>query len=178
MLDTILKTRLRDISYKLTSTELRSVHINHTPLITSMSCCRNIALKTEGYQAGDMVALVNRAMSLAEQDSIRLKASHHHSPSHYVIAALKATKKDSVATVVPTLTVPQADPCGTSLTSDHLQQAIEGFVPASLRGLSLQTVSEVDFSSVGGLESAKTTLRETLQWPSKVRKCTPHSTFT
>ena len=46
--------------------------------------------------------------------------------------------------------------------------ALEGFTPISLRGLPLHSACSVDFSHVGGLESVKDALRETLLWPSKV----------
>ena len=62
-----------------------------------------------------------------------------------------------------------------SLTSlglilDDFLRGLKGFVPTSLRGLPLHSAGSIDFSSVGGLEQAKQTLRETLLWPSKVKK--------
>lgn len=46
--------------------------------------------------------------------------------------------------------------------------ALDGFTPISLRGLPLHSAGSVDFSHVGGLDSVKDALRETLLWPSKV----------
>lgn len=55
------------------------------------------------------------------------------------------------------------------LTVHDFVTALEGFVPVSLRGLPLHTSSSVGFSHVGGLESTKQALRETLLWPTKVQ---------
>ena len=50
--------------------------------------------------------------------------------------------------------------------------ALEGFTPISLRGLPLHSAGSVDFSHIGGLDSVKDALRETLLWPSKVPEMT------
>ena len=109
---------------------------------------------------------MNRAISLAEQKRIRNKAgSTKSSPRH--LDFFKSTKKDSVATVVH---ANRSDTTSDNITItvDSLHDALEGFVPTSLRGLVLHKGDGVDFSHVGGLATAKTILRETLQWPSKV----------
>ncbi len=54
------------------------------------------------------------------------------------------------------------------LTVADFLTALDGFVPVSLRGLPLHKFGTVDFAHVGGLESTKQKLRETLLWPSKV----------
>ena len=46
--------------------------------------------------------------------------------------------------------------------------ALKGFIPVSLRGLQLHKSGLIDFSGVGGLETVKKSLKETLLWPSKV----------
>lgn len=51
---------------------------------------------------------------------------------------------------------------------DDFLSALESYIPASLRGLSLHRSGSVSFKNVGGLEEAKRTLQETLLWPSKV----------
>lgn len=56
------------------------------------------------------------------------------------------------------------------LTVNDFVTALDGFVPASLRGLPLHKPGNVDFSHVGGLEKTKQALRETLLWPSKYPK--------
>ena len=125
---------------------------------------RSVVLRTEGYQAGDLVSLVNRAISLAEQQRIRNKAGPtKSSPRH--LDFFKSTKKDSVATVVHTTL---SDTANVTITAASLHDALEGFVPTSLRSLVLHKGDGVDFSNVGGLATAKIILRETLQWPSKV----------
>ena len=55
-----------------------------------------------------------------------------------------------------------------TLSERDFLEALEGFVPVSLRGLPLHSAGSVDFSHIGGLENVKETLTETLSWPSKV----------
>ena len=54
------------------------------------------------------------------------------------------------------------------LTLDDFKKGIKGFVPLSLRGLSLHSSGSVTFEHVGGLAEVKQMLKETLQWPHKV----------
>lgn len=51
---------------------------------------------------------------------------------------------------------------------NDFKRALKGFVPVALRGLPLHKSGTIDFSGVGGLESVKKCLKETLLWPSKV----------
>eukprot|EP00731_Ephydatia_muelleri_P030263 Em0021g786a len=53
------------------------------------------------------------------------------------------------------------------LTLDDFKKGIKGFVPLSLRGLSLHSSGSVTFEHVGGLAEVKQMLKETLQWPHK-----------
>lgn len=55
-----------------------------------------------------------------------------------------------------------------TLSERDFLEALEGFVPVSLRGLPLHSAGSVDFSHIGGLENVKEILTETLSWPSKV----------
>ena len=57
-------------------------------------------------------------------------------------------------TVEPTIT----------LTEEDFQQALEGFTPASLRNVTLQS-SKTSFKSIGGLHETRKILLETLQYP-------------
>ena len=50
------------------------------------------------------------------------------------------------------------------LSNDDFQNAIEGFTPASLRNVTLQT-SSTTFDSIGGLHDTRKVLLETLQYP-------------
>ena len=54
------------------------------------------------------------------------------------------------------------------ITAHDFHVALRGFVPLTLRGLSLHSTGMVDFSRVGGMEETKKVLRETILWPSKV----------
>lgn len=54
------------------------------------------------------------------------------------------------------------------LTSGIFHDAIKDFIPSSLRGINLaKPSSALNWSSIGGLTSAKTLLLETLEWPTK-----------
>ena len=46
-------------------------------------------------------------------------------------------------------------------------EAQEGFVPSSLRGVALNVSSNTSWEDVGGLESVKLNLRETIEWPTR-----------
>ena len=71
----------------------------------------------------------------------------------------------SEATIVPYF--PSRAVTGHLSIGDFLE-ALKGFVPLSLRSLSLHVAGQLDFSNVGGMEKAKATLKETILWPSKV----------
>lgn len=53
---------------------------------------------------------------------------------------------------------------GVTLNQQDFQRALEGFRPASLRNVALQT-SKTSFSSIGGLQETRKILLETLQYP-------------
>lgn len=52
------------------------------------------------------------------------------------------------------------------LTNDDFDRALEGFTPASLRNVTL-TSSSTTFSSIGGLQTTRQILLETLEYPTK-----------
>lgn len=95
-------------------------------------------------------------------------------------SSLRLGKKDSTATLSNASFVtlrPQLSGNGTlksgeslelGLTLDDFKKGIKGFVPLSLRGLSLHSSGSVTFEHVGGLAEVKQMLKETLQWPHKV----------
>ena len=106
---------------------------------------RTICLRTEGYQAIDLKVLVSRAISNAEQRALISQLGRQHGN----LASSMAASNWSVG------------------RRDFLS-ALDSYVPASLKGLSLHKSGSISFNSVGGLAEAKTTLQETLLWPSKV----------
>lgn len=55
-----------------------------------------------------------------------------------------------------------------AITTEDFKEALEGFTPAALRGVSLHTAGELGWSDVGGLAAVKEALMETLLWPAKV----------
>ena len=56
------------------------------------------------------------------------------------------------------------------LSDRDFEDGLVGFVPLALKSLSLHSAGTVDFSQVGGMAETKKILRETIQWPSKVKK--------
>ena len=213
---------------------------------------RSVALKTEGFQSGDLVTLVDRAISLCELRTLYPQGVKRHiqtpsspdktfkpllSPRNRVHTDSSTSDLDingsssfskplTISSSSPLSTPPssprkkyhhpqleltkssESNPSGLSkvhktsvISSDSthtliqeenlkspsgrelhkstsLSQmrlgvedfvaALKGFVPVSLRGLQLHKSGLIDFSGVGGLETIKKSLKETLLWPSKV----------
>ncbi len=145
--------------------------------------CRDIAVRSEGYQARDLVSLTHRAVAhscihsicpLPQEDELGWTppATRKKLPA---IASLISESQSSdrnrkvsdAPTVIPIFPVVASSGDYHVTRSDFLE-AMRGFVPASLRGLPLHSAGELDFSRVGGMERVKETLRETMLWPSKV----------
>ena len=55
-----------------------------------------------------------------------------------------------------------------TLTGDNLMEALKGYVPSVLRGVTLQKAGDIGFSDVGGLNDAKESLTKVILWPTKV----------
>lgn len=56
-----------------------------------------------------------------------------------------------------------------NLSLDDFNKALDGFSPASLRGIQLHKPSQQTWLDVGGLHDVRKSLEETLLWPTKVR---------
>ena len=95
----------------------------------------DLAGQTDGYMPGDLVLLVSRARSEALIRSIAL------------IPESKSTFETRIR-----------------LEKEDFQQALEGFTPASLRNVTLQS-SKIKFDSIGGLHETRKILLETLKYP-------------
>ena len=126
---------------------------------------RTVCLRTEGYQPIDLKVLVDRAISCSEQRCLGpiLLAERNFSTVD------SSQKKDSIATLVAgsnSLSLATSF----SVEVKDFMVAMETYVPASLKGLSLHSGGLINFKHVGGLAAAKQTLQETLLWPSKVNK--------
>lgn len=52
---------------------------------------------------------------------------------------------------------------------EDLNNALMCFKPASLHGIKLHQGSDLTWQDVGGLDDIKQTLKETLEWPAKVK---------
>lgn len=128
----------------------------------SVSDLRTVCLRTEGYQPIDLKVLVDRAISCSEQRCLGpiLLAERNFSTVD------SSQKKDSIATLVAgsnSLSLATSF----SVEVKDFMVAMETYVPASLKGLSLHSGGLINFKHVGGLAAAKQTLQETLLWPSK-----------
>ena len=97
----------------------------------------DLAGQTDGYMPGDLILLISRARSEALLRSIK---------------TLPATPSSSNILI--------------SLSKEDFSRAIKGFTPASLRNVSLHSASTT-FDSIGGLDTVRRTLVETLQYPTK-----------
>ncbi|KAJ7276088.1 P-loop containing nucleoside triphosphate hydrolase protein [Mycena haematopus] len=75
--------------------------------------------------------------------------------------------QDLVAKAVHCVAVRAAEGSAPLLASTDFDAAQKEFVPLSLRGVKLQTSSEVSWSDIGGLRETRRVLRETLEWPTK-----------
>ena len=71
----------------------------------------------------------------------------------------------SASTITP-MDVGGTAPC--TLTASDLMEALKGYVPSALRGVTLQKAGGIGFPDVGGLHTAKETLTRVIFWPSKV----------
>lgn len=98
-----------------------------------------IAGSTEGYQPGDLWTLAERSK---HQAIVRHVENMNLSKNPETAASVNIIK--------------QAD----------FENALAGFVPASLRGVKLQK-SSVSWSEIGGLKETKRILLETLEWPTR-----------
>lgn len=54
-----------------------------------------------------------------------------------------------------------------AISAPLMLEAQEGFVPTSLRGVALNVSSSTSWEDVGGLETIKLNLRETIEWPTR-----------
>ncbi len=101
----------------------------------------DLAGKTDGYMPGDLILLISRA------------------------------KSEALLRCMPSLSPPlssqqQQTPLIISLTTQDFSSALQGFTPASLRNVRLHS-STTTFASIGGLQSVRKTLIETLHYPTK-----------
>ena len=55
------------------------------------------------------------------------------------------------------------------MSLDDFNNALVCFKPASLHGIKLHQGSDLTWQDVGGLDDIKQTLKETLEWPAKVK---------
>ncbi|KAI8639618.1 P-loop containing nucleoside triphosphate hydrolase protein [Parasitella parasitica] len=104
----------------------------------------SVASETEGFLAADIKAFIERTVHEGAVRSIKKK--------------LDGIKQGENQEAV--------DKQELRLTQADFTKAREGFVPASLRGVKLQS-SGVNWSDIGGLNETRKALLETLEWPTK-----------
>ncbi|KAI9885642.1 MAG: Mcm2-7 hexameric complex component [Watsoniomyces obsoletus] len=102
-----------------------------------------LAGKTDGYMPGDLILLISRAKS---------EALLRYMPSFSLPSSSPQQRQQTPPTI--------------SLTSQDFSSALQGFTPASLRNVRLHS-SSTTFASIGGLQSVRKTLIETLHYPTK-----------
>jgi SpoVK/Ycf46/Vps4 family AAA+-type ATPase len=100
---------------------------------------------TEGYMPGDLCLLVKRARLIASLE--RVKAHNKNIESTNCFLGLDYLKKHNV--------LPR---------QEHFDEAMVGYKPAALKSVKLFT-SDVQWSDVGGLDTIRHTLKDTLQLP-------------
>ncbi|KAL6065431.1 Peroxisome biosynthesis protein pex1 [Balamuthia mandrillaris] len=99
-----------------------------------------VTAETEGCYGADLLALVERAVHAASIRYLRHLSDARHRSS-------KTSARFE-------------------LVQEDFDEAHKGFTPSSLKGVKLHK-SEVSWADIGGLNTVKDTLKETLEWPSK-----------
>ncbi|OXV10992.1 hypothetical protein Egran_01254 [Elaphomyces granulatus] len=86
-------------------------------------------------------------------------------PGDLVLLVFRA-RSEAVIRSVQDTAADAADSTTIVLKTEDFERALKGFTPASLRNVTL-TSSSTSFSSIGGLQSTRKILLETLQYPTK-----------
>jgi peroxin-1 len=134
-----------------------------------------IALRTEGYLGADLNQLVERAFYVASTRFIEASSTaagllssavttpSSSPPSSPRGSRASATQSSSSSAGSFVSNKSQMVP---KITTKDILTAQEDFVPASLKGVTLQK-SDVSWEDIGGLHEVRDTLKQTLEWPTK-----------
>ncbi|OWB67036.1 hypothetical protein B5S33_g298 [[Candida] boidinii] len=110
----------------------------------------NISNETEGYLPSDLKILIDRA--------------HHDFISNTIERKIDdlnlSDNEENDFFETPHISINE------EIKWENFENALNGFVPSSLRGVKLQK-SKVSWNDIGGLREAKKILLETLEWPTK-----------
>ncbi|OWB58160.1 hypothetical protein B5S28_g4158 [[Candida] boidinii] len=110
----------------------------------------NISNETEGYLPSDLKVLIDRA--------------HHDFISNTIERKIDdlnlSDNEENDFFETPHISINE------EIKWENFENALNGFVPSSLRGVKLQK-SKVSWNDIGGLRDAKKILLETLEWPTK-----------
>jgi len=133
----------------------------------------SLAASTEGYTGFDLQQLVSRAIHAAA-----VRCLHEWQDR----AAAQASSPSFTPPVSPSLSSPAPSPSSSSapaaaasqqqhqlevfVTGADFAEAQAGFVPSALKDLPLAS-SSTSWEDIGGLEEARSTLKETLELPAK-----------
>eukprot|EP00026_Physarum_polycephalum_P000498 Phypoly_transcript_00499.p1 GENE.Phypoly_transcript_00499~~Phypoly_transcript_00499.p1 ORF type:complete len:1191 (-),score=146.73 Phypoly_transcript_00499:406-3978(-) len=149
ILNMVLRSRLSAISPSLATLTLERNELNSENSIyrsengiSSDVDLRSVASKLDNYRASDIMSFVDRTL--------------HAASCRTILEANNSLPKNST----------QQKRTGVMLSMNDFETARKGFVPVALKGVSLHT-SSVSWDSVGGLQTVKSTLIETLEWPMK-----------
>lgn len=133
-----------------------------------------IALRTEGYLGADLHQLVERAFYVSSTRLIEA-ASAAAGLLSSATTTPSSSPPGSPRSRAPTLSVSShstqsgiiaVDHGAPKMTTQDILKAMEDFVPASLKGVTLQK-SAVSWEDIGGLAQVRDTLKQTLEWPTK-----------
>lgn len=120
-----------------------------------------------------------RSMPLAEDVDLEMYASRTHGYVGADLASLaKEAAMEAVRRVLPELDLEAEDvPPDVierlEVTSDDLERAFTGLSPSAMREVAIE-VPDVTWADVGGLESARKELAESIEWPLKYASLYEH----
>ena len=145
--------------------------------------CSAIAHQTIGFCPRDLDKLVEQAAHLESSEKVKDRSKHkmprgglyepgqchraeliHHSMHDSFCLSCKVIY---LVVVGPGVTMPKWKD-DDILTQGAFNKVLKSLKPISLRTISLHSPGELTWNDVGGLKNVKKTLRETLEWPSKV----------
>lgn len=125
-----------------------------------------IALKTEGYLGADLHKLLESAFYIASTRLIEATSSASSLLSSAVTTPASSPPGSPRSSAPSSLATSQAVVVSPRLSNQDILKALDDFVPASLKGVTLQN-STVSWADIGGLDEVRDTLKQTLEWPTK-----------
>ena len=135
------------------------VENNGLNIAEGLDSLQSVIPKMDGYVAADLKSFIDIARHVAIADSGK--------PS-FMILKLDTTLPEYFGKASKYFTTGSTEDVVIKRT--HLEEAIENYIPFGLIGVDLKPPeSKITLADVGGLSTAKTTLAETLKWPTQVK---------